>query len=118
MHDLRAGLLTALLVVVPTTAFAHAHLTDSNPAQGASVATADEVSLHFSEALERNFSSVEVRSADGRRVDDGKLRTDQDQAGLAVGLTKLAPGRYQVIWHATSVDTHRTEGRFSFTVTQ
>jgi hypothetical protein len=28
----------------------------------------------------------------------------------------LMPGVYQVHWHVISVDTHRTEGNFSFTV--
>jgi copper resistance protein C len=28
----------------------------------------------------------------------------------------LAPGVYQVQWHVISVDTHRTQGNFSFTV--
>jgi len=28
----------------------------------------------------------------------------------------LSPGRYSVRWHAVSVDTHRTEGAFQFTV--
>ena len=28
----------------------------------------------------------------------------------------LAPGRYQVKWHAVSADTHKTQGQFSFEV--
>jgi len=28
----------------------------------------------------------------------------------------LAPGRYRVKWHVLSVDTHVTEGDFTFTV--
>ncbi|MGA3399614.1 MAG: copper resistance protein CopC [Acetobacteraceae bacterium] len=30
--------------------------------------------------------------------------------------TKLPAGQYTVIWHVTSVDTHKTEGRFTFSV--
>ncbi len=33
---------------------------------------------------------------------------------LSVGI--LAPGNYTVKWHVTSVDTHKTQGSFSFTV--
>jgi CopC domain len=33
---------------------------------------------------------------------------------LSVGT--LAPGNYTVSWHVTSVDTHKTQGSFSFTV--
>jgi len=28
----------------------------------------------------------------------------------------LPPGLYKVTWHAVSVDTHRTQGDFSFSV--
>ena len=34
----------------------------------------------------------------------------------AAAVTKLPPGRYSVIWHVTSVDTHKTEGQFSFSI--
>jgi methionine-rich copper-binding protein CopC len=112
----RAGFLSALLIAVPVAALAHAHLATSNPAEDAVVATPTEVSLHFTQPLEKNFSSVEVRNLSGLRLDDGKLRPTGDDAGLAVGLPRLPPGRYHVIWHATSIDTHRTKGSFFFTV--
>ena len=35
---------------------------------------------------------------------------------MTVGLKALAPGSYKVRWHALSVDTHTTEGAFTFTV--
>jgi methionine-rich copper-binding protein CopC len=31
-------------------------------------------------------------------------------------LKPLKPGRYGVSWHAVSVDTHRTEGKYNFVV--
>ena len=34
---------------------------------------------------------------------------------MRIGLKSLAPGTYRVRWHALSVDTHTTEGSFSFT---
>jgi len=116
MLDLRTRLAAAVLAVLPVAAHAHAHLNASTPAENAAVPAPDEVSLRFTQALEKNFSSVEVRDAGGRRVDDGKLHTDGGPAALAIGLPKLAPGRYEVIWHATSVDTHRTEGKFFFSI--
>jgi len=33
-------------------------------------------------------------------------------------LPQLKPGRYRVRWHVVSVDTHRTEGSFEFSVGQ
>jgi methionine-rich copper-binding protein CopC len=35
-----------------------------------------------------------------------------------VPVKKLAAGTYTVIWHVTSVDTHKTQGKFQFTVAQ
>ena len=35
---------------------------------------------------------------------------------LMVKLKPLSPGIYSVAWHVTSVDTHKTEGHFTFTV--
>ena len=35
---------------------------------------------------------------------------------LRVTLAPLAPGTYRVVWRVLSVDTHVTEGDFTFTV--
>ena len=35
---------------------------------------------------------------------------------MKVSLPNLPPGRYKVLWHALSVDTHTTEGSFTFEV--
>jgi hypothetical protein len=35
---------------------------------------------------------------------------------LIVDLKSLVGGTYKVIWHATSVDTHKTQGSYTFTV--
>jgi len=35
---------------------------------------------------------------------------------MRVSLPKLDPGRYKVTWRALSVDTHVTEGDFTFEV--
>jgi hypothetical protein len=37
---------------------------------------------------------------------------------MHIGLKPLLPGTYQVHWRATTVDTHTTEGNFSFHVGQ
>ncbi len=107
--------MAAAFAAAPFAAFAHAYLAQSTPAVDASVSVPAEVSLTFSQTLEKNFSSVEVQDAGGRRVDDGKP-ADRGPSALAIGLPKLPPGRYRVIWHATSIDTHRTEGSFTFVI--
>jgi methionine-rich copper-binding protein CopC len=40
----------------------------------------------------------------------------ENQALLRVSLSELRPGGYRVIWRVVSVDTHVTEGAFTFKV--
>jgi methionine-rich copper-binding protein CopC len=111
-----AALVMATLAMTPAAAWAHAHLASASPAENATVAAPEQVVLGFTQPLENSFSSIEVQSAEGRRVDDGKSRSASDPAKLIVGLGHLPAGIYKVIWHATSVDTHRSEGAFTFMV--
>jgi methionine-rich copper-binding protein CopC len=73
-----------------------------------------ELSLSFTQQLEPAFSTVEVRDASGARVDQGKARISADV--MRIGLKPRTPGTYRVNWRALSVDTHTTEGSFSFQV--
>jgi methionine-rich copper-binding protein CopC len=58
-----------------------------------------------------------VQNAQGARVDEGHPHLlHGEQRKLSVSLPKLPPGKYTVTWHVTSVDTHKTEGQFHFTV--
>jgi copper resistance protein C len=99
-------------------AFAHAFLQSANPAVGSTVAAAPaNVTCNFTEALEQHFSKLEVQDASGKRVDSGDMHLASGNGKqMLVGLPKLGAGVYTVIWHATSVDTHKTEGHFTFTV--
>ncbi|HET9728284.1 MAG TPA: copper homeostasis periplasmic binding protein CopC [Acidimicrobiia bacterium] len=119
MADLRA-LAVALLVSVMLApeAFAHAFLDSATPAVGSAVHGAPvQVELHFSEGLEPAFSTVRVDDAKGKRVDAGDVHVDPGDASiLEVSLGKLAPGRYHVTWRVVSIDTHVTEGAFTFDV--
>ena len=73
---------------------------------------------HLHRGRRAQFSTIEVQNAQGVRVDKADPHlVDGDQTKLAVSLPKLPAGEYTVIWHATSVDTHKTEGRFNFSVT-
>jgi copper resistance protein C len=97
---------------------AHAHLENAIPAPGSSVETAPgEVILDFTEPLEPALSLIEVRDAGGGRVDDGASRVALgDGKRLSVALKPLRSGSYKVLWRVTSIDTHRSEGSFEFTV--
>jgi copper resistance protein C len=111
-------LLSVLALVVATAvagpAHAHAFLDHASPAVDSTVATAPtELSLSFTQNLEPAFSTVEV-SGPGGRVDAGKPQISGNT--MRVGLKTLSPGTYHVHWRALSVDTHTTQGSFSFKV--
>jgi methionine-rich copper-binding protein CopC len=105
----------SLLLFAPTGAKAHAFLDHASPLVGSTVAAAPhEVALWFTQNLEPAFSSVQVTDANGARVDSGKPQISGNS--MRVGLKSLASGSYKVHWRALSVDTHTTEGSFSFQV--
>jgi methionine-rich copper-binding protein CopC len=99
-------------------ASAHAMLDRADPRVGNTVSTAPrQVTLWFTQNLEGAFSTIEVRDSGGARVDAGKASVDgADHHILRVPVKALAPGAYKVIWRVLSVDTHITEGNFSFSV--
>jgi copper resistance protein C len=96
-------------------ALAHTHLDHANPPVDGTLDTApQDVVLSFTQNLEPAFSAVEVTDASGARVDQGK--PDVSGSTMSVALKSLGPGTYHVHWHVLSVDTHKTEGNFTFTV--
>ena len=113
-----AAALGAGFALLPAAAFAHAQLDHASPAVGSTVTQAPkEVSLWFTEALEAKFSTIEVRDAQGTAVQAGPATLARDNAAqLRVPLKALPLGTYNVIWRVLSVDTHRTQGNFTFRV--
>ena len=72
--------------------------------------------LWFTQALEPAFSGAEVRDASGARVDQGARVDPASRTVIRIPLKPLRPGSYKVHWRVLSVDTHTTEGTFSFQV--
>ena len=110
--------LAAALVAQSTAAFAHAQLQDSVPPVGGAVASASQVRLHFSEAVEPSFSSISVKNEAGAEVAHSNAAVDPADNTVLIVKTSapLAAGVYTVAWKAVSVDTHHTQGSFQFTV--
>jgi copper resistance protein C len=108
-----AGLLAPL-----AGASAHAFLDHASPSVGSTVrGSPAEVRLWFTEALEPSFSTLRVVDQGGAQVDQGNKAVDpSDRTLLKVSLRPLSPGSYKVVWRVLSVDTHTTEGSFSFSV--
>ena len=99
-------------------AFAHAFLDHAVPAVGATVSAAPaQVQLFFTQDLEPAFTGATLANASGQPIATGAATVyPQNKAELVLNLPPLAPGHYKVSWHALSVDTHRTEGSFSFDI--
>lgn len=105
----------AILLALTGHASAHAFLLHANPTAGATLGSPPKnVSLDFSEALEPTFSNVAVADGAGHAVTAATSVASGTK--MSVALQPLKPGTYSVTWHALSVDTHRTQGSFRFTV--
>jgi copper resistance protein C len=114
---MRKFIITSLLLVALEGGAAHAHafLDHASPLVGSTVRSAPhDVTLTFTQSLEPAFSSVQVTDSSGARVDQGKAQVSGTT--VRIGLKALKPGSYRVRWQVLSVDTHKTEGRFTFTV--
>jgi methionine-rich copper-binding protein CopC len=105
--------------MLSSSAFAHAQLQQAEPAVGGTLAASPSaIRLHFSEGVEPVFSTIALATEAGAPVGLSRPGTAPGDATILICrvLKALKPGTYQVTWHAVSVDTHKTQGSFSFTV--
>lgn len=115
---MRHALSAALLTLLPVAALAHAHLRSVTPAAGSTVRVAPtEIVIEFTEAVDPSACDIVVLDPLGVHVEVGAAFTAPgDDKRLVMAVKPLAPGSYEVRWHATAVDSHRTDGTFGFTV--
>ena len=122
-----SGLLV-LQIALPSAAFAHAHLTQSNPAKNANLSTLpSSVILQFSEELEPAMSKIEITDLGSHKiVSESKLSSGEkgDEHVLQVIILKSEPilndskpHEFEVSWKAVSKDTHTMKGKYRFKVT-
>src|SRR5258706_3004480 len=110
-----AILMTIPLLLLAGEANAHAFLDHAEPRVGNKVTTAPrQVTLWFTQNLEAAFSTVTGTNPAGQRVDTGKARVSGSQ--MSVSLRPGGAGTYHVTWRVLSVDTHTTDGSFTFEV--
>jgi copper resistance protein C len=117
-RTIAAAFALAGLLIAPATVWAHAFLDHSDPAVGSTLSTPPAVMhLWFTQELEPAFSSVTVTDKSGATVNDGPATVDPgNRSEFDVKLKPLTAGTYKVKWHALSVDTHTTEGDYTFSV--
>lgn len=109
-------------LTMASNASAHAHLESQLPAADSTVSTPKELRLQFSEGVEEKFTKVSITStaASGKTMVEpvpgiATDRTDK-KVLIVTPAAPLAAGEYKVEWHAVSVDTHKSEGSYSFSV--
>ena len=104
--------------MAPLAANAHAFLEKADPRVGSVVASAPPaIRLKFTQGVVVRFCRVTVTGPPGFGGAGAPHAVAGDPLSLAVDLKGPAPpGAYTVRWRALSVDTHVTEGDFSFQV--
>jgi len=113
------ALLSLTLLALPSAVWAHAHLKTAQPAAGATLhEPPNEIRLTFTQGVELPFSKISVTAEGGAAVATQALETvDADHTVLVVKFkSPLTHGTYQVDWQVTSVDTHKSDGHFTFTI--
>jgi methionine-rich copper-binding protein CopC len=108
----------AAVFLAPAGASAHAFLEHAVPSVGSTVhGSPGEVKVWFTQELEPAFSNLRVVDQNGAQIDKQNNALDpSDRAVMKVSLPNLPPGKYKVFWHVLSVDTHTTDGTFTFEV--
>lgn len=108
-------LLGAVLMVGTASAFAHAHLHNSTPADGSVVASSPPVAtLTFSEAA--LVTAAWLQKGDGPKESLGSL-PQKSAPKVSIPLPALAGGSYSLSWRVVSEDGHVMGGEIHFTVT-
>lgn len=112
---LLGSLALGVVVLVPSSAHAHAELESSDPADGATVATMpSEVSLTLSEPV-REPAFVEVTSSDGVRYNSFEVTAVDDTVTSVINQPAPA-GTYTMTYRIVSADDHTVSGTITFDV--
>jgi methionine-rich copper-binding protein CopC len=116
MRYLRFIVVVALLMVGGTAgALAHAKMTASTPADGATVpAGLSEIAMTFSHPM--RLTLVRVHGAQGEDVPLTGTLPKRFGKAAKIGVGPLGAGAYEVSWTAVSEDGHVMKGHFAFTV--
>ena len=114
------SLFLASLFLIPLAGFAHTHLKKSDPkADSVLVKAPQNIVLSFSEPIEPTMSKIEVKDSTGKEVASGPVTANADDprtVDVALKDMKDAAGVFEVSWKAVSKDTHKSAGKFKFSV--
>ncbi|MGA6972708.1 MAG: copper resistance CopC family protein [Candidatus Binatus sp.] len=112
-----AAALLAIVLSNAMVASAHSFPEQESPSAGQNLAAApSEVTIKFDAPIEKLFAKLEVTGADGQNLAVGSPQISDDGIQLSVKLAPLKPGDYTVKWAVVCIDTHHTNGSYTFTV--
>src|SRR4029077_7421238 len=75
-----------------------------------------EVTINFDAPIEKLFAKLEVTGADGKNEAAGAPQISDDGRRMSVKVASLKPGDYIVKWAVVGIDTHHTEGSYTFSI--
>ena len=114
---LYAGALLAIVLSNAIAAWAHSFPEQETPSAGQTVASPpSEVAIKFDAPIEKLFAKLDVTGADGANQTAGAPQVSDDGRQLSVKVPALKPGDYTVKWAVVCIDTHHTQGSYTFTV--
>jgi methionine-rich copper-binding protein CopC len=96
---------------------AHSFPESETPSAGQQVTSApSEVAIIFDAPIEKLFAKLEVTGADGKNDAAGAPQISDDGRRLSVKVNGLKPGDYMVKWAVVCIDTHHTQGSYTFSI--
>jgi copper resistance protein C len=99
-------------------AWAHSFPEEETPAAGQVLTTPPPtVSIKYDAPIEHLFAKLDVVDGAGNDLTVSPPAVSSDGFTLSVQLKPLQPGDYTVKWAVVCIDTHHTEGSYTFSVT-
>jgi len=107
----------AIAMSIAIAASAHSFPESETPSAGQAVAPPpSEVTINFDAPIEKLFAKLEVTGADGKNEGAGAPQISDDGRRMSVKVASLKPGDYTVKWAVVGIDTHHTEGSYTFSI--
>jgi methionine-rich copper-binding protein CopC len=120
MTTLKMWISAAVVAIAMSNAIvasAHSFPESETPSAGQRVASAPaEVTINFDAPIEKLFAKLEVTGADGKNEAAGAPQISDDGRNMSVKVASLKPGEYTVKWAVVGIDTHHTEGSYTFSI--
>ena len=120
MTTLKMCISAAVVAIAMSSAIvasAHSFPESQSPSAGQKLASAPaEVTINFDAPIEKLFAKLEVTGADGKNEAAGAPQISDDGRRMSVKVASLKPGDYIVKWAVVGIDTHHTEGSYTFSI--